>query len=53
MDANVKKIASVWNTETFAKMIVDSSAQKVAGGAYDVRRKVFHDKTEAEAWLDE
>ncbi len=31
MDAGVKKIASVWNKETFAKLVVDSSAQKVAG----------------------
>lgn len=53
MDAGVKKIASVWNRDTFAKLIVDSSAQKVAGGAYDAKRRVFHSMAEAEAWLDE
>jgi hypothetical protein len=53
MAAGLRKLASVWDRETFAKLVVDSSAQKVAGGAYDTKRMVFHSRAEAEPWLDE
>jgi hypothetical protein len=53
MDSGLRKMASVWSRESFAKLIVDATAQKVAGGAYQQKRKVFHDRAEAEAWLDE
>ncbi len=50
--AGLGKLASVWSRETFAKMVVDSSAQKVAGGGYEEKRKAFHSRAEAEAWLE-
>ena len=52
LNAGVKKAASVWSHESFAKIIVDSSAQKVSG-EYSERRKVFKNRVEAQAWLDE
>jgi hypothetical protein len=52
-NAGVRKSASVWNQESFAKIIVDSSAGKVKSGEYVKKRKVFTDRLEAEAWLDE
>ncbi len=52
MAAGLRKLASVWDRDSFAKLVVDSSAQKVAGGAYEEKRKVFHTRAEAEAWLD-
>jgi len=52
-NAGVRKAASVWSHESFAKMLVDSSAQKVKGGEYVAKRKVFNNRAEAEAWLDE
>jgi hypothetical protein len=48
----IKKVASVWNRESFAKFIVDSTAAKV-GDKYSEKRKIFFDRAEAEAWLDE
>jgi hypothetical protein len=51
--AGVKKAASVWSHESFAKMLIDSSAQKVKEGEYSAKRKVFKNRAEAEAWLDE
>ncbi len=52
-NAGVRKVASVWSYESFAKIIVDSSAEKVKAGEYSEKRKVFHDRLEAEAWLNE
>ena len=52
MAAGLGKLASVWDRETFAKLVVDSTAQKVAGGTYQEKRKAFHTRAEAEAWLD-
>jgi hypothetical protein len=52
VNAGVRKAASVWSHESFAKVIVDSSAQKVSG-EYSERRKVFKSRVEAEAWLNE
>ena len=51
-NAGVRKAASVWSRESFAKTIVDSSARKAKDG-YSDRRKVFSSRPEAEAWLDE
>ncbi|MGO9116503.1 MAG: hypothetical protein ACLQPD_02715 [Desulfomonilaceae bacterium] len=53
LNAGVRKAASVWSHESFAKVLVDSSAQKVKSGEYSDRRKVFKNRVEAEAWLDE
>lgn len=53
LSAGLRKVASVWNAESFAKFIVDSSAQKLKSGEYDAKRRVFKDRSEAEAWLDE
>ncbi|MBI5571133.1 MAG: hypothetical protein HY914_14410 [Desulfomonile tiedjei] len=53
MAAGVRKVASVWSEEGFAKFLVDSSAQKVSSGAYEGKRKVFKNAAEAESWLDE
>ena len=50
--ADVKKVASVWSEDTFAKMVVDRSGEKV-GSEYASRRKHFTDRTTAEKWLDE
>jgi hypothetical protein len=52
LNAGVRIAASVWSHESFAKIIVDSSAQKVSG-EYSERRKVFKNRVEAQAWLDE
>jgi hypothetical protein len=51
MEAGLRKLASVWDHESFAKIIVDSSAQKVKSGEYSERRRVFKNRVEAEAWL--
>jgi hypothetical protein len=53
LNAGLRKLASVWDHETFAKIVVDSAAQKVKSGEYSERRKVFKNKIEAEAWLSE
>jgi hypothetical protein len=53
LNGGLRKVASVWSHESFAKIIVDSSAQQVKSGEYSDRRKVFKDGVEAEAWLDE
>lgn len=50
--AGLGKLASIWHKETFAKMVVDDLAQKAARGALSERRRVFHTRPEAEAWLD-
>lgn len=52
MGAGLGKLASIWQRETFAKMLVDDLARKSAGGALAERRRVFHSRPEAEAWLD-
>jgi hypothetical protein len=49
--ANVKKVASVWQRESFAKYVIDSTAHKV--DTYQEKRKVFFSRAEAEKWLDE
>jgi hypothetical protein len=49
----MRKVASVWTEDTFAKMIVDTSAHKVGDGSYENKRRVFKNKAEADAWLDE
>ena len=53
MSAGVRKVASVWSDEGFAKFLVDSSAHKLASGEYEGKRKVFKSVAEAEDWLDE
>ncbi|MBI5249336.1 MAG: hypothetical protein HY912_07560 [Desulfomonile tiedjei] len=50
--AGVQKVASVWAKDSFAKMVVDRSSEKV-GSEYDSRRKPFMDRALAEKWLDE
>jgi hypothetical protein len=52
MSSGISKMASVWGRETFGKMVVDSTALQVAHGAYEQKRRVFYDRTEAEIWLD-
>lgn len=52
LEAGVRRITSVWSEESFAKFIVDSSAHKVKGGAYEEKRQAFMNRGEAEAWLD-
>ena len=51
VEAGVSRIAAVWSRESFSKLVVESSAQKV-GAAYTDKRKSFTDVAEAEAWLD-
>ncbi len=53
LNAGLRKLASVWDHESFAKIVVDSSAQKVKSGEYSEKRKVFKSRAEAEAWLNE
>ena len=53
LNSGIRKAASVWSHESFAKMLIDSSAQKVKEGEYSAKRKVFKNRAEAEAWLDE
>ncbi len=53
LNAGLRRLASVWGQETFAKLVVESSAQKVKSGEYSERRKVFKNRIEAEAWLSE
>ena len=53
LNAGLQKLASLWDHETFAKMVVDSSAEKVKSGEYSEKRKVFTDRVEAEAWLND
>jgi len=52
MSAGVSKIATVWGSDSFSKLIVDSSAQKM-GETYAERRRSFPSRAEAETWLDE
>lgn len=51
MQAGVRKVAAVWSYESFAKIIVEKSAEKV-GSEYASRRKSFMDRVDAEKWLD-
>ncbi len=53
LEAGIGKMASVWKDESFAKVVIDSSAQKVGEGGYAERRRVFRDMASAEAWLNE
>ncbi|MGO9120832.1 MAG: hypothetical protein ACLQPD_24880 [Desulfomonilaceae bacterium] len=52
-NGGLRKVASVWSREGFAKIVVDSSARKVNSGHYSEKRKVFTSRVEAEVWLDE
>ncbi len=52
MRAGVRKVAALWSYESFAKIIVEKSAEKV-GREYVSRRKSFMDRAEAEKWLGE
>jgi hypothetical protein len=52
-NGGLRKVASVWSREGFAKIVVDSSAGKVDSGHYSEKRKVFTNRVEAEVWLDE
>jgi len=51
LDSGVARVAAVWSKESFSKLVVDSSAQKV-GESYAGKRKSFASRAEAEAWLD-
>ena len=53
LNGGLRKVASVWSHEGFSKIVVDSSAGKIKSGQYSEKRKVFTDRAEAEAWLDE
>lgn len=50
--ADLRKIASVWTKEGFAKVVIQRAAEQTGAG-YSEKRKVFSDLGEAEAWLDE
>ncbi len=52
MRAGVRKVASVWPDESFAKLVVGTAA-KETGEAYASRRQSFTDLDSAKAWLDE
>lgn len=52
MRAGVRKVASVWPSESFAKIVVKSAGDQT-GDAYTAKRKYFTDLGSAEAWLDE
>jgi len=52
-NAGVRKVASIWNHESFAKIVVDSSAEKDKSGEYSEKRKVDTDRAEGEAWLND
>ena len=51
--SGLSKSATVWTNEGFAKIIVDSGAQKVSEGSFATKRRSFRSRVEAEAWLDE
>lgn len=50
-NSGVDRVAAIWRTDSFSKLVVDSQAQKV-GDAYADKRKNFFDRSEAEAWLE-
>lgn len=50
LKTGVSRVASVWSQDSFSKLVIDTSAQKV-GSAYADKRKVFSSLAEAEAWL--
>jgi hypothetical protein len=52
LEEGVRKVASVWGEQLLAKLSINKAADS-SGDAYVDRRKVFTDKAEAEAWLDE
>jgi hypothetical protein len=52
LEEGVRKVASVWGEQLLAKMSINKAADS-SGDAYVDRRKVFTDKAEGEAWLDE
>lgn len=51
LNGGVGKVATVWNKESFSKLVVDSSADKI-GDAYAAKRKAFANRAEAESWLE-
>ncbi len=53
LNAGLRKMASVWDRDSFAKIVVNSSAESVKSGEYSEKRRLFKDRVEAEAWLDE
>jgi hypothetical protein len=52
MRAGLRKVASVWPSESFAKIVVKSTGEQT-GDSYTAKRKFFSDLGSAEAWLDE
>jgi len=50
--SGIGKLAMVWERETFAKLTVDSLAQKTDSDAYKANRKSFFNRSEAEEWLN-
>ncbi len=52
LEEDVRKVASVWGQQLLAKLSLDKAADS-SGDAYVDRRKVFTDRAEGEAWLDE
>ena len=51
--SGLSKSATVWATESFAKIVVDSEAKKVTEGSFSKKRRAFMSRADAEAWLDE
>ena len=51
--AELRKAAEVWPKESFAKLVVNSLAQRVKDGAFAQKTRAFTNRAEAEAWLDE
>jgi hypothetical protein len=51
MRAGVRKVATVWPDESFAKLVLGSAA-KDTGDAYLSKRQTFTDLDSAKAWLD-
>ena len=52
LEEDVRKVASVWGEQLLAKMSINKAADS-SGDAYVDRRKVFTNRAEGEAWLDE
>jgi hypothetical protein len=52
LEQGVRKVASIWGEQLLAKMAMNKSADSV-GDDYSHKRKIFTDRAEGEAWLDE
>jgi hypothetical protein len=52
LEEGVRKVASVWGEQLLAKMSISKAADS-SGDAYVDRRRVFTERAEGEAWLDE